>query len=64
MKHEERMERIKPLLTPEFLAALAETAKSYGWTGDYMEVGTFVEEMYRIAGVTPPDLEPYTYDDE
>ncbi|WP_228897860.1 hypothetical protein [Acidovorax sp. Leaf73] len=54
--------RIKPKLTPEFLGTLAEVAKTYGWEGDYHEVGKFVEKVYTdFAGVPAPDLNPYKY---
>jgi len=53
-------DRLKPHLTPEFLSTLAEVARIYGWEGDYQEIGQFVENLHRYAGVEPPDLEPYT----
>ncbi|MBO9679585.1 MAG: hypothetical protein J7556_15185 [Acidovorax sp.] len=64
MSYEEKTDRIKPHLTPEFLTSLAEVARIYGWDADYEELGRFVEAMFRMADVTPPDLNPYGYDDE
>lgn len=56
------VDRIKPKLTPEFLATLAEVAKTYGWEGDYQEVGKFVATVHTdFAGVPAPDLNPYQY---
>lgn len=51
--------RLRALLTPEFLATLAEVAKLYGWAGDYFELSKFVRECYAIAGIVPPNLDPY-----
>ncbi len=56
------VDRIKPKLTPEFLATLVEVAKTYGWEGDYHEVGRFVEAVHTsYAGIPAPDLNPYEY---
>lgn len=56
------VDRIKPKLTPEFLATLVEVAKTYGWEGDYQEVGKFVAVVHaEYAGIPAPDLNPYEY---
>lgn len=55
----EGREKLKPLLTEEFLSTLTEAAKVYGWTSDYIEVCSFVEDLYEVAGKDKPNLEPY-----
>lgn len=56
------VDRIKPKLTPEFLSTLADVAKTYGWEGDYHEVGKFVAVVHtEYAGFPAPDLNPYEY---
>lgn len=55
----ERQKKLKPLLTEEFLNTLTEASKIYGWSGDYIEVCQFVEDLYEVAGKDKPDLEPY-----
>ncbi len=56
------VDRIKPKLTPEFLATLAEVARMYGWAGDYAEVGKFVAVVHtEYAGIPAPDLTPHEY---
>ena len=50
---------IRALLTPDFLEKLAEVVKHYGWAGDYFELTRFVRECYGIAGIDPPNLDPY-----
>ena len=55
----ERQQKLKPILTDEFLKTLVEAAKIYGWAGDYIEVCQFIEDLYEVAGKEKPDLEPY-----
>lgn len=55
----ERQKKLRPLLTEEFLNTLSEASKIYGWSGDYIEVCQFVEDLYEVAGKDKPDLEPY-----
>ena len=52
-------------LTPEFLESLKFLAKTYGWSGDYIEVGNFVQWAYEQAGksITIDELSPFE-DDE
>lgn len=57
------MLKIKALLTPDFLEKLAEIAKLYGWAGDYFAISQFVRECYGIAGIVPPNLDPYKPED-
>jgi len=59
---EERLKKLEPQLTGEFLSVLAELARNYGWSGDYVEVSTFIEWCYEKADRTPPDLEPYPFE--
>jgi hypothetical protein len=48
--------------SPEFLAELAERARRFGWSGDYVEVERFVRHLFAEAEIEPPDLEPYSGD--
>ena len=59
---EARLEKLKPQITEEFLGTLTELAKNYGWSGDYVEVGGFIEWCYEKAGKIPRDLEPYPFE--
>jgi len=57
---------LKPKLTPEFFEVLVQAAKTIGWSGDYVEVRDFVNEVRRLAGLnilTDEELEPFPYDD-
>lgn len=53
---------LRPRLTDEFLATLAEAAKVDGWMTDYIETSRFVRNVFEMAGKEPPDLEPYNLD--
>lgn len=57
-----RLRKLKPRLTEEFLDILIELAKNYGWSGDYVEVGRFIEWCYEKANRISPDLEPYPFE--
>lgn len=57
MKEADRDARLKVLLTPQFLEVLSEVARLYGWTGDYVEVRRFVEDVHEEVGLEYPDLE-------
>ena len=61
MTHEEADEKIINLLDDEFLNKLLEVGKLYGWSGDYVEIGNFIEELHRKKGITIPneDLQCY-----
>jgi hypothetical protein len=63
-EHDELERRLAERITPEFLSTLAEAARVCGWSRDYVEIGTFVEDMFRLADTEPPDLEPYHIEDE
>lgn len=46
----------------EFLAELVERARRLGWSRDYTEIGMFVEDLYKQAGI---DFQmPDVYEDE
>lgn len=64
MTQKEREQRMRQLLTDDFLAKLTEAAKLYGWRGDYVEIGAFVEELHKDVGKEPPFIEPYEVADE
>lgn len=51
MTEEKRNEQLEKLLTPEFLTTLLEVSKLYGWSGDYIEIAHFVEELHEIKGI-------------
>ncbi len=44
-----------------FLEELRERARRYGWLGDYVEIASFVRDLYKEAGieVTDGELAPY-----
>jgi len=48
----------------EFLEELRERARRSGWCRDYTEIADFLRELYKSAGISVPDLEPYESDDE
>ena len=54
-------DELKPLLTKEFLDVLVQAAKVVGWGVDFIEVRQFVIEVYEIAGVVPPEIEPHNF---
>jgi hypothetical protein len=58
MKESDQIKRLDELITPEFLATLAEVGRIGGWTfsSDYYEVMNFIEELYSFAEIEPPDL--------
>ena len=51
---------IGELLTPEFLATLAEVGKRSGWDHDYQEVSSFIMGCFELVHQKVPNLEPYT----
>jgi lysylphosphatidylglycerol synthetase-like protein (DUF2156 family) len=38
----------------EFLDELNERARHYGWSGDFVEISSFVAALYEEAGLEPP----------
>jgi len=53
---------LRPLLTDEFLATLAEAARTVGWLIDHVETVNFVQHLHALAGKPGPsrdELEPY-----
>ena len=58
MKEADQIRRLKELITPEFLAILAEVGRIGGWTfsSDYYAVMNFIEALYSFAEIEPPDL--------
>jgi hypothetical protein len=63
MTYTEANKKMKELADDSFLEKLVEISKLYGWTGDYIEIGSFVEELFAIAGKIVPNLEPYILKD-
>jgi hypothetical protein len=59
MTYTEAETKIKELLDKEFLDKLLEIGKLYGWSGDYVEIGSFIEELHRLGGIDNVDTEPY-----
>ena len=47
------------LFRSKFLEELRERARRYGWDGDYTELISFCNELYRQAGHPLPDMTPY-----
>lgn len=58
MKKSEQEQKLKELLTPEFLARITEVARLAGWdySSDYHEVCVFLENLHSLAEVPTPDL--------
>jgi len=56
-------EFLKLKLTEEFLNVLVEAARVVGHSVDYVEVESFVREVYNIAGKQCPNLDPYEEED-
>jgi len=55
-------EKLKPLLTDEFLSVLKEAVKTCGWSVDHIESSQFVGWCFNVAGKEYPtdeELEPY-----
>lgn len=61
MTEQEQQNKLKELLTEDFITKLIEVAKLYGWSGDAIEIAGFVEGLYYHANGKPleTDLEPY-----
>lgn len=59
-KDGKRLESIPPP-SEDFLTELTTRARRYGWSGDYIEVRNFVENLYKQAKLEVPDLEPYEW---
>lgn len=59
MTYNEADAKIKAIVDKPFLDKLSEVAKLYGWRGDYIEVGTFVQNLYEELNLEAPDLQPY-----
>tara|TARA_R110000772_G_scaffold53717_3_gene122793 strand:+ start:685 stop:888 length:204 start_codon:yes stop_codon:yes gene_type:complete len=62
MKNKEREDKIKALLDEEFLVRLTEIARLYGWRADFIEVASFIEDLYEEAEIELPELQPYDID--
>ena len=59
MTFDESEDKIKELLDKEFLDKLLEIGKLFGWSGDYIEISNFIEELHRYHGINKVDTEPY-----
>ena len=64
MTYTEAENKIKELLDKEFLDKLLEIGKLYGWSGDYVEIGYFIEKLHRYHGVENIDTIPYDLNGE
>ena len=67
MTEQEQHEQALPLLlTLDFLTTLIEAARTYGWSGDYVEVQQFITWCLETAGqpIDKKALEPYDYEEE
>jgi len=56
---EEQELKIKELCDDTFLEKLAEVARLTGWSNDYIEICSFVEECFDHANKAKPDLQPH-----
>ena len=59
MTQEDIDNKLKELVTPEFLSTLTEVSKLYGWSGDFIEIFNFVEDLHSIKGIKIDSYEPY-----
>ena len=59
MTYSEADEKIKTILDKDFLDKLVELGKLYGWSGDYEEIYSFIEDLYEHTDLELPDLTPY-----
>ena len=59
MTQEDIDNKLKELVTPEFLSTLTEVSKLYGWSGDFIEIFNFVEDLHSIKGINIDSYEPY-----
>lgn len=64
MTYTEAENKIKELLDNEFLDKLLEIGKLYGWSGDYVEIGSFIEQLHMYHGIENVDTKPYDLDGE
>lgn len=58
MDKQAKIDALRPKLTTEFLATLAEAAHVIGWDLDFMVVAGFVHTLHEVAGVPTPELRP------
>lgn len=49
-------EKLKPLITDEFLATLAVAVRTCGWSVDHVESESFARWCFDVAGKEAPDL--------
>ena len=63
MNFDERDARIRELATDDFLCRLVEIARLHGWSSDYTEIQSFLQDILRVAGRDVGDLSPYEIDD-
>ena len=59
MTYEEANKKMKELLDQPFLDKLAEIGRLYGWSGDYHEIGDFIENLHYMKNVEEVNLDPY-----
>ena len=52
-------DELKPYLTKDFLPTLVMAAKTIGWSVDYSEIQSFVEEVFLLTDEECPNLEPF-----
>lgn len=64
MTHSEADQKIKELIDIDFLNTLAEVGRLYGWSGDYVEIGQFIEDLHQAIGVENVNTEPYELEGE
>lgn len=64
MTYNEADVKIRELINDEFLATLLEVGKLYGWTGDYVEIGQFIENLHAEHGIEGVDVQPYELEED
>lgn len=61
---DEKAALIQPHITPEFIRVLVETGRIIGWSVDYSEARSFIEEVCRLGNQPIPsdeEFQPYEH---
>lgn len=56
--------RLKPILTDDFLTTLRLAAQTFGWSGNYIEIASFVGWCFYSAEKDLPNITPYDYSED
>lgn len=53
---------LRPKLTQEFMDVFLQAARTYGWSGDYVETAEFTLYLFRLADMEVPRPFPEPYE--